>query len=112
MRKTPNHPNQPSTGHKADGRPSREEIEDPAQEELAPANRPSEDVHKVLHPVEEEVSPLDTTPPPEATIAPEADARAEMTTPNQTLPSAPRVQPDHPDTTPDPANILDILEEE
>ena len=86
--------------------PPREEIEDTAQEELAPANRPSGDAHTVPHPVDEEVSPLDTTPPPEATVAPEADARADMTTPDRT------VQPDHPDTTPDPANILDILEEE
>ena len=85
---------------------------DAAQEELALTNRPSEDAHTVPHPVEEEVSPLDTTPPPEATVAREADARADMTTPNQTLPSAPTVQPDHPDTTPDPENILDILEEE
>ena len=90
----------------------REEITDTAQEELASANRPGEDAHTVPHPVEEEVSPLDTTPPPEATVAPEEDARTDMTTPDPTLHSAPTVQPDHPDTTPDLANILDILEEE
>ena len=101
---------QPATEQTED--PPREEIEDTAQDELAPANRPSEDAHTVPHPVEEEVSPLDTTPPPDATVVPEEDARADMTTPDQTRPSAPTVQPDHPDATPDPANILDILEEE
>ena len=102
----------PPTATEQTKEPPREEITDTAQEELAPANRPSEDAHMVPHPVEEEVSPLDTTPPPKATAAPAEDVHADITTPDQTLPSAPTVQPDHPDTTPDPANILDILEEE
>ena len=92
--------------------PPREEIEDTAQEELAPANRPSGDAHTVPHLVDEEVSPLDTAPPPEATVAPEEEARADMTTLDQTPPPTPTVQLDHPDATPDPENILDILEEE
>ena len=105
-------PTSPPTATEYKEEPPSEEITDATQEELAPANRPSEDAHPVPHLVAEEVSPLDTTPPPEATVAPEADARADMTTPDQTLPSAPTFQPNHPDTTPDPANILDILEEE
>ena len=92
--------------------PPSEEITDTAQEELAPANRPSEDAHTVPDPVEEEVSPLDPTPPPEESAAPEADARADMTPPDQTQPLATTAQPDHSATTPDPENILDILEEE
>ena len=105
-------PTRPPTATEQTEDPPREEITDTTQEELAPANRPSEDAHTVPHPVEEEVSPLDTTPPPEETVAPAVDAQAEMATPARTLPPAPTVQPDHPATTSDPENILDILEEE
>ena len=105
-------PTSPPTATEQTEDPPREEITDTAQEEPAPTTRPSEDAHSVPHRVEEKVSPLDTTTPPEATIAPEADARAEMSTSDQTLPFAPTVQPDHPATTLDPENILDILEEE
>ena len=92
--------------------PPNEEIMDTAQEELAPTNRPSEDTHTVPDPVEEEVNPLDPTPPPEVSAAPEADARANMTPLDQTQPPTTTVQPEQPATTPDPENILDILEEE
>ena len=92
--------------------PPDEDITDATQEELAPANRPPEDAHTVPDPVEVEVSPLEPTPPPEESAAPEVDAREDTTPPNQTQPPAPTVQPDHPATTPDPENILDILEEE
>ena len=74
-----------------------------AWEELAPATGHSEDAHSEPHPVEETVSPPDIAPPTDTTVAPAADAQAEMATPTQPLP--PTVQPD-------PENILDILEEE
>ena len=105
-------PTSPPTATEQTEEPPREEITDTAQEELAPATGHSEDAHSEPHPVEETVSSLDTSPPPEETVAPAADAQAKMATPAQTLPPAPTVQPDHPATTPDPANILDILEEE
>ena len=63
----------PPTATKQTGDHPSEEITDTAQEELAPSNRPSEDAHTVPDPVEEEVSPLDPTPPPE-----ESEARADM----------------------------------
>ena len=105
-------PTSPPTAIEQMEDPPHEEITVTAQEELAPATGHSEDAHSEPHPVEETVSPPDIAPPTDTTVAPEEDARADMITPDQTLPSAPTVQPDHPDTTPDPANILDILEEE
>ena len=105
-------PTSPPTATTQTEDPPSEEIMDTAQEELTPANRPSEDAQTVLDPVEEEVSPLNPTPPPEESVAPEAEAQAVMTPPDQTQPPATTVQPDHHATTPDPENILDILEEE
>ena len=105
-------PTSPPTATKKKEEPPNEEITDVTPEEHATANRPPEDAHTVPDPVEVEVSPLEPTPPPEESAAPEVDAREDTTPPNQTQPPAPTVQPDHPATTPDPENILDILEEE
>ena len=103
-------PTSPPTATEQIEDPPREEITVTAQEELAPATGHSEDAHSEPHPVEETVSPPDIAPPTDTTVAPAADAQAEMATPTQPLP--PTVQPDQPATTPDPETILDILEEE
>ena len=89
--------------------PPRGEITTTAQEQLATATNHAEAAHFEPHPVEETVNPSDLAPPTDTTVAPATDAQAEMATPTQPLPL---VQPDHPATTPDPENILDILEED
>ena len=104
-------PTSPPTATKKKEEPPNEEITDVTQEEHAPANRSPEDAHTVPEPVEVEASPLEPTPPPES-AAPKEDSRDDITPPPPTQAPAPTLQPDHPATTPDPENILDILEEE
>ena len=69
----------------------------------------------VPEPVAAEVSSLEGKPPPTALepVAPEDNSRGDTTPPAPTTqPPSPTPQPDHLAHTPDPDNILDILEEE
>ena len=67
--------------------PPDEDITDATQEELAPANRPPEDAHTVPDPVEEEVSPLESTPPLEESTALETEAPRPNSTPCNNSPT-------------------------
>ena len=85
--------------------PPREEITTTAQEELATTTGQDEAAQTEPTLVEDTVSLSEIAPPTDTTVAPATDAPVEMATPTQ-------AQPDHPATTPDPENILDILIED
>ena len=80
------------------------------QEGHAPAEGPPEHVNTPLtvpEPVATEVSSLGDTPPPVLATQPPSPPPSPTT-----QPPSPTPHPEHPAHTPDPENILDILEEE
>ena len=89
----------PPTPTEPNDEPPLEDTTDAKQEEHAPTEGPPEQTNTpstVPEPVATEVSSLGDTPPPAPT----------------TQPPSPTPHPEHPTHTPNPENILDILEEE
>ena len=103
------HTSPPQATEQTEDPPSKE-ITTTAQEELATTTGQYEAAYSEPTLVEDMVSLSNIAPPTDTTVATATDAQAEMATPTQPLP--PIVQPDHPATTLDPENILDILIED